>query len=150
MGIQVTTPTGAVFTVPESGDPDWGTEATNFLVYLANALIAGGAGVFSEIVNPPTTVVATNNQILDVTGTSLVLFNPSASVTLSSTTPIGAPLNQDGKQLTLVNINATNNVTIPDSGNVDINGPVTLGQYSVLTLRWLDSIGRWIEVSRNN
>lgn len=148
--ITITTSTGDTFNLPEPGDADWGTDVTEFLYFLKDALIAGGVGNFGEFRMTPLSITATAGMALDPSGTSLAELNCAANITLNSTTPIQTPTNSDGKMLRLVNINPNFTITIPDNGNVDINGPVILGYLQTLDIQWLDTVGRWVEIARNS
>jgi hypothetical protein len=69
----------------------------------------------------------------------------AAAVTANSTTPITAGITE-GQELILKGMSDTNTVTILDSGNVNLNGDVTLYAGSTLSLVWIDS--EWLEISR--
>jgi hypothetical protein len=69
----------------------------------------------------------------------------AAAVTANSTTPITAGITE-GQELILKGMSDTNTVTILDSGNVDLNGDMTLYNGSTLSLVWVDS--KWLEISR--
>ena len=151
MGIQVTTVSGDVFTIPERGDPNWGKNLTEYLVSLKDALKAGESIIAAELVIKPTQVTVNDGDQLDVTGASTVLLTTTGSdVMLDETTPIVIPTERDGKILKLINIDEVNSVTIPDTGIVDINGAVELFYLHSLELQWIEAVGRWIEISRNN
>lgn len=147
----ITTTSGNTYQLPEPGDADWGSDLTELLYELGtSALMAGSVGDFGEFRMTPLNITVTNNMSLDSSGTSLALLTAASSVTLNSTTPIQTPTSSNGKMLRLVNTHASNTITIPDTGNVDINGPVILGYLQTLDIQWLDSVGRWVEIARNS
>lgn len=69
-----------------------------------------------------------------------------AAVTANTTTPITAGTTE-GQELFLKGMHDDNTVTIENSGNVDLNGNMTLYAGSTLHLMWVDS--KWLEIARS-
>ena len=95
--------------------------------------------------------VTINTSTLDLNQV-IVVSGASAAVTLS-TTPFGstAPVS-DGTIIRLVGGSNTNTVTMVNSDiakGAVINGTATLGLYNSITLQYISSLDRYIEISRN-
>lgn len=69
--------------------------------------------------------------------------------TASTTTPIAAGT-VDGQEVRLVGLSAASTLTIVDSGNVSLNGNITLGLNAVLDLCWSIDQSKWIATGRSN
>jgi hypothetical protein len=84
------------------------------------------------------TASATNyRSVIFVAG----LAAPATGVTISACTLVG-------QMLELVGKDSTNTVTLSDSTNVSVNGPVTLADNSMITFECDDNSGVWVEKSR--
>jgi len=151
MSYQKTTPSGDVFIVPERGDPDWGANATAILDRSLDSLQSGDLLSGSELVITPLNLTVSNGDHINETGSSLVVIKTNGQdVTLDAVAPITSPVGRDGKLLEIINVDNTFLVTIPDAGNTNINGGVTLGYMQSITVRWLGVVSMWSEVARNN
>lgn len=72
----------------------------------------------------------------------------SGHITLDGTTPLTAGI-YDGQELLLVGQDDSNTVTIlSSSGNMDMNGDISLGLNDMLELIWISSAAKWVEKSR--
>jgi len=96
----------------------------------AQSFNAGGIVAISE----------NGRQFIEVSGAA-------GAITLNATTPIEDGT-QDMQELFLMGVHATNTVTIPDSGNVDLNGACVLGLSDSIYLIWHEDDGVWYEMSR--
>lgn len=150
MAITVTTGDGVTFNIPEQGDANWGEELCNYLVHMAGASFSGYVTTTTRLNLSAYNGTLTNGAIIhSENGSFLRLSGYNGAVTANATQPLNNGT-QDGQYLVIAGGSAVNTITIPDSGNVDIRGPITLGLNSVLTLIWSSVAGKWIEISRNN
>lgn len=151
MSITVTTPGGDQFRLPQAGDPNWAKDVTNYLYYLKDAQLQGGLIVTNMIVITPTTQTVQAGDAIDPTETSSVrVLTNGSDVVLNGVTPVLIPNGSDGQQLRITCVDETGSVTIPDSGNVDSNGPVTLVYGQKIDFTWDQVLGLWTENNRNN
>jgi len=150
MSIEVTTGDGVTYNLPEQGDPNWGTEVTNYLVHLAGASFAPTVVTTSKLYLPTNNGVVNNGGTLSTSVSTVLRYaGNGTSVTLSAVTPLSNGT-QDGELAIIIGASGTNTITILDSGNVDIRGPITLGLNQTITLVWSSVAAKWIELSRNN
>ena len=151
MSYQKTTPSGDVYTVPERGDPNWGENATAILDRSLDSLLAGDVIITNELVITPLEVTVSDGDILNQIGSSMIILTTDgADATLDEVTPVQSPTDRNGKILRILNVDETYVVNIPDAGNMDINGGITLGYLHYIELQWIEVVGVWIEAGRNN
>lgn len=152
MPTEIITTAGDTYEVPLPGESNYGDEVHNLLVDLGtNALLKNGAVTTSQLVLPTSGTVTslTAGSVMNVgTRTVHMVQSASGAITLNSTTPLNNS-STDGFVVILIGRSATNTVTIPDSGNVDLNGSITLGANTSITLIWMNAIGKWVELNRN-
>lgn len=148
MAIVVTTPSGVTYSIPEPGDVNWGADLTEFLAGLAMALRSGDTVITTELVMTPVVTNVLNGDILDVTGKSTFRLQASADVALNTTTPLLAS-SLDGKRVLLIG-DSNFTITIPDAGNLNINGECLLERDEFIELIWLESSSQWKELNRSN
>lgn len=115
--------------------------------------VVGGSGGIKALVADRLTLTASGTIAVD---TAIVLQSyrvqgDSAAVTLS-TTPFGASAPADGTTITLIGNDSNDTVTITNNDIAKgciLNGDATLTQYDSITLRYLSSVDRYIEINRN-
>lgn len=151
MGTPITTTSGNTYSVPSDGETDWGDSEVGpaLIDLLQNAVMVGGdiAGIklTGPLVHAPLDLTVAVGSTIPSAAACYFLTGQGGPITVSATTPVQAGT-QRGQQLVLVGGSATAPVTIPDSGNLNINGSVDLELDEAVTLLWTGS--RWIELSR--
>lgn len=143
---------GSARQVPETGETGWGGEGTQILVDLIDSnniavqKLASGALV---LVFPTATASLAAGATLTQTAPIMRVASTGGAVTLSAATAIAAG-EHDGQQIEIMGTDNTNTVTIPDSGNVDLNGLIVLSDHVAITLEWFDGDSKWVERTRSN
>lgn len=138
--------------VAETGETGWGAETTQILVDLIDIAAVSAqalAGGNIVVALPATTATPAAAATVTPTSNNMLIEGSGGPVTLSATTPIAAG-EFSGQALRLEGTDATNTVTILDSGNVGLNGPITLGDGTVIEMSWNSTKTQWIEDSRNS
>jgi len=144
---------GSVRQVPQTGETGWGSEGTQIFVDLIDSnnisvqKLASGSLVFVNGVATAAALAA--GATLTQTATVMRVLSTGGAVTLSAVTAIAAG-EYDEQVLEVAGTDNVNTVTIPDAGNMDINGLITLSLGTRISLAWDDGAALWREVSRNN
>lgn len=71
---------------------------------------------------------------------------------IGNSAPIVDPLltnGTTGQELFLFGTDNTNTIELNDASNLLLSGSVILKLGTILTLHWIDGLGKWVEVSRN-
>jgi hypothetical protein len=118
---------------------------TNLDWYNSNAAVSSNTSLAASGTITIDTTTKSTHQVITVA-------SAGGNVTLS-TTPFGstAPL-KDGTIIRLIGTNDLNTITITSSDiakGAVLNGNATLGKFNSLTLQYISSLDRYIEVSRN-
>lgn len=117
-------------------------------VWFANATSGGtGTGTTGKLVLTSASSSVSAGATFNPSGTTHVVTGNGAAVTLSTTTAITAGI-ASGRVLVLVGGSDSNTVTVPDSGNINVQSARTLGAGDTLVLVWNGSA--WCEVSFSN
>lgn len=151
MGTTVTTALGNSYTIPSDNETDWGESQVGpaLIELLRNSMLAGGNTPGLKLVGPlvttPITMAVVDGQTLPSSSPLYFVSGLASSVTLSTSTPI-QPGSQPGQQLLLIGTADGRPVIVPDAGNLNLNGPASLGADQVLTLIWTGT--RWAEIGR--
>lgn len=143
---------GSARLVPETGETGWGDEGTQILVDLidiANVLVQKLTSGALVLVYPTATATLAASATLTQSAPIMRIKSTGGAVTLDTTTPITAG-EFDGQQLEIVGTDNTDTVTIPNSGNVFLNGLILLTSGVRIGLEWFDSNSLWVEKTRNN
>lgn len=144
---------GALRQVPQTGETGWGSEGTQILVDLIDSnnitvqKLASGSLVF--VLNVATAPALAAGATLTPTATVMRVLSTGGLVTLSAVTAITAG-EYDEQHLEVVGTDAVNRVTIPNAGIMSINGLITLGLGTRISLAWDNGAMLWREKSRNN
>lgn len=88
------------------------------------------------------TVTTAKRQLFKVEGLS-------GAVTVDTTTGIQAGT-ENLQEIDIMGSHATNTVTLPDSGNLNLNGPCILGLDDAIRLVWIEADSLWYELSRRS
>lgn len=152
MGTPVTTKLNNAYTIPDANERGWAGQVGPLLIELAqNSLMDGGsidALTLTQILTmTPVSTSLAEGGTLSVSASNYYVQSTGGAVTLSATTPISNGSAQ-GQRLQIVGRSASDTVTIPDSGNVNLQGTWLGGLDDVLTLEWTGT--NWIEISRSN
>lgn len=147
---------GTTRTIPETGETGWGLEVTNFALDTIRA-VGGTNGLSWLISNVPVLVFKSTNNLSLAAAATITQATPihivsgNGAVTLNSTTAVTNGVT-DGQILVLMGDSAitTNTVSITHGANVQLNGNITLGAYTVLALRWNNTLADWVELWRSN
>lgn len=153
MGTTVTTALGNTYTVPDDNETDWGESQVGpaLVELLRNSMLSGGNTPGLKLVGPlvttPITMAVVGGQTLPSSSPLYFISGLSSAVTLSISAPIqnGA---QPGQHLLLIGTADARPVIIPDQGNVNLNGPASLGADQVLNLVWTGNL--WAEIGRTS
>lgn len=153
MGTTVTTALGNTYSIPSDNETDWGDSQVGpaLIELLRNSLLAGGNTPGLKLVGPlvstPITMAVVVGQTLPSSSPLYLVSGLASAVTLSTSTPIqnGA---QPGQHLMLIGTADARPVIVPDSGNLNINGPASLAADQVLNLVWTGNL--WVEIGRTS
>lgn len=137
--------------VPERKETGWGAQVTAILddlIDVANAVgtLVGSTVLVAFSVGTASLAAAAT---LTQTATLMRIQGDSAARTLSTVTPIAAGTT-NGQLLILVGAHVANTITIQASGNVRLNGDITLGLGHAVVFFWNSSLTLWEEVCRSN
>ena len=137
--------------VPVKDQEPWWFEATAILELLIECY-DGAATLVGEVAFPVDSFVDTtlaDDATLGITHAVHRVMGDTTAVTLNTTTPMDDG-GVDGQLLTLIGSSDSMTVTIEDSGNVWVNGPITLTDGDVLRLQWDATFSLWVEAYRNS
>ncbi len=143
---------GSARLVPETGETGWGGEGTQIFVDLIdsnNLVVQKLASGSLVIVYTTATATLAASATLTQTAPIMRIESTGGAVTLDTTTPITAG-EFDGQRLKIMGTDAVKTVTIPDSGNTDLNGLIVLSDHVAITLQWFSGDTKWVEESRSN
>ncbi|WP_448191264.1 hypothetical protein [Azospirillum sp. sgz301742] len=151
MGTSVTTNLGNTYVIPGDNETDWGEAQVGpaLVELLQYALLEGGDVSLLKLVGPlvttPVSLTVDNGSTVPSSAPCYFLTGLGGPVALSTITPIAAGT-YPGQHLILVGRSSIAPVTVPDSGNVNINGSCDLEQDEALVLLWTGTA--WVELSR--
>ncbi len=143
---------GSARQVPQTGETGWGGEGTQIFVDLIdsnNIVVQKLASGSLVLVYPTATATLAASATLTQTAPIMQIKSTGGAVTLDTTTPITAG-ETDGQQLEITGTDDTDTVTIPDSGNVDLNGLILLIKHTHIRLVWVSADTQWVELGRSN
>lgn len=106
----------------------------------AGVMVAGTAQ--SLVASATLAITEAARQYIKVAGNG-------GAITLDATVGVTAGT-VDGQEIRIMGTHATNTVTLPDSGNLNLNGACVLGLYDIIDLVWIDADSMWYEVSRSS
>jgi len=114
------------------------------------ALIADTTFGTASYANAGSFTIASGGQVeIEDLGSQFIrVAGSGAAITLDASNPIEDGT-EDGQSIRIIGQSATNTVTIPTGGNVNLNGTCVLGLNEIIELMWIEGNSTWYEVSRS-
>ncbi len=138
-------------TIPVSKERNWGAEVTAWIGDINDAVDQTHSldGSVARARYSVTDTALAAGATLTPTHNVHRVSGSGGAVTLDGTTAFAVGTRSE-QVLVLRGTDNTNTVTVPATSNVEMNGPVTLGDGNEICFLWDDTDSKWKESSRNN